>query len=90
MAGDLGMAILGRPSSAIQLGGQTLGQAQGLAAQGMGPQLFDPNVGINMALQQRGQDIQLAGANAQSRAALIGGLAGGLGALGGGFASRPT
>jgi hypothetical protein len=89
LAGDLGMTILGRPSSAIQLGGQTLGQAQGLAGQPIGPQLFDPNVGINMALQQRGQDMELMGANAAASGAMIGGLASGLGALGGGFLSRP-
>jgi hypothetical protein len=89
IAGDLGSAILGRPSSAIQLGGQTLGQAQGLAAQGIGPQLFDPNVGINMALQQRGQNMELMGANAAASGAIYGGLASGLGSLGGGFAGRP-
>jgi hypothetical protein len=79
IAGDIGMTLLGRPSQAIQLGGQTLGQATGLAAGPMGPQLFDPNVGINLALQQRGQDIQFQGAKAQARGALIGGLAGGIG-----------
>ena len=88
MAGDIGMTILGRPSQAIQLGGQMLGQAQGLAAGPTGPQLFDPNVGINMALQQRGQDIEFQGAKMQARGAMIGGLAGGLGSLGGGFASK--
>ena len=55
MAGDIGSVLLGRPSAAIGLGGQVLGQAQAGAAGPMGPQLFDPNVGINMALQQRGQ-----------------------------------
>ena len=88
MAGDIGMTLLGRPSSAIQLGGQMLGQAQGLAAGPTGPQLFDPNVGINMALQQRGQDIEFEGAKMQARGAMIGGLAGGLGSIGGGFISR--
>jgi len=84
MAGDIGMTILGRPSQAIQLGGQMLGQAQGLAAGPTGPQLFDPNVGINMALQQRGQDIEFQGAKMQARGAMIGGLAGGLGTAFGG------
>jgi len=88
IAGDLGMTILGRPSSAIQLGGQMLGQATGLAGQPTGPQLFDPNVGVNMALQQRGQDMELMAANAQAQGAMIGGALGGLGSLGGGFASR--
>ena len=81
MAGDLGMTILGRPSSAIGLGSQTLGQATGLAGQPIGPQLFDPNVGINLALQQRGQDMELAGANAQASGAIFGGLLGGAGAF---------
>lgn len=85
MAGDLGMTILGRPSQAIQLGGQTLGQATGLAAGPTGPQLFDPNVGINMALQQRGQDIELMGAKAQAKGAMLGGIAGGLGTAFGGL-----
>ena len=88
MAGDIGMTLLGRPSQAIQLGGQMLGQAQGLAAGPTGPQLFDPNVGINMALQQRGQDIEFQGEKMASQGAMLGGLAGGLGSLGGGFLSR--
>jgi hypothetical protein len=88
MAGDIGMTILGRPSQAIQLGGQMLGQAQGLAAGPTGPQLFDPNVGINMALQQRGQDIEFQGAKMQAKGAMLGGRAGGLGSLGGGFVSK--
>jgi len=79
MAGDIGMTLLGRPSQAIQLGGQMLGQAQGLAAGPTGPQLFDPNVGINMALQQRGQDIEFQGAKMQARGAMLGGIASGIG-----------
>lgn len=85
IAGDIGSTLLGRPSSAIGLGGQTLGQAQGLAAGPTGPQLFDPNVGINMALQQRGQDIELMGAQAQAKGAIIGGALGGLGSAVGGL-----
>jgi hypothetical protein len=85
MAGDIGMTILGRPSQAIGLGSQMLGQATGLAAGPTGPQLFDPNVGINMAMQQRAQDIEFQGAKMASQGAIIGGLAGGLGSLGGGF-----
>ncbi len=69
LAGDVGMTILGRPSAAIGLGGQMLGQAQQGAAGPMGPQLFDPNVGINMALQQRGQDVTFQGMQAQAKAA---------------------
>ena len=69
LAGDVGMTLLGRPSSSIGLGGQMLGQAQQGAAGPMGPQLFDPNVGINMALQQRGQDVTFQGMQAQAKAA---------------------
>jgi hypothetical protein len=71
--------------------------AQGMAGQ-QGPQLFDPNAGINLALQQNanlgsynanifGSQAGFAGAQAQARGAMIGGLASGLGALGGGFAA---
>lgn len=79
IAGDLGATILGRPSQGLALGGSILGQAQGQAAGPMGPQLFDPNVGINLALQQRGQDIEFQGAQAQARGGMIGGIAQGLG-----------
>jgi hypothetical protein len=83
IAGDLGSAILGRPSQSLALGGGVLGQAQGQAAGPMGPQLFDPNVGINLALQQRGQDIEFQGMQAQSRGSMLGGIAGGLGTYAG-------
>jgi hypothetical protein len=85
MAGDVGMTILGRPSSAIGLGSQMLGQAQAGAAGPMGPQLFDPNVGINMAMQQQSNQVAYAGAMAQADASKSAGLMGGLGAIGGGF-----
>lgn len=88
LAGDVGMTILGRPSSAIGLGGQMLGQAQQGAAGPMGPQLFDPNVGINMALQQRGQDVTFQGMMAQADAAKSAGLMGGIGSIAGGFLSK--
>jgi hypothetical protein len=83
MAGDVGMTILGRPSAAIGLGGQMLGQAQAGAAGPMGPQLFDPNVGINMAMQQRSQDINLMGAQAQANAAKSAGMMGAMGSIAG-------
>jgi hypothetical protein len=69
LAGDLGATILGRPSSAINLGGSVLGQAQQGAAGQMGPQLFDPNVGINMAMQRQSNQFGLLGAQAQADAA---------------------
>ena len=88
MAGDIGSVLLGRPSAAIGLGGQVLGQAQAGAAGPMGPQLFDPNVGINMALQQRGQDVTFQGMQAQAKAAGQAGFMGAVGAIGGGFLGR--
>ena len=85
IAGDIGSTLLGRPSAAIGLGGSVLGQAQAGAAGPVGPQLFDPNVGINMALQQRGQDVTFQGMMAQAEAARGAGIMGGLGAIGGGL-----
>jgi len=85
LAGDVGMTILGRPSSSINLGGQMLGQAQAGAAGPMGPQLFDPNVGLNMAMQQRGQDVTFQGMQAQAKAAGQAGVMGAVGAIGGGY-----
>ena len=90
MAGDVGMTILGRPSAAIGLGGQMLGQAQAGAAGPMGPQLFDPNVGLNMAMQQRAQDINFMGAQAQAKASRGAGLMGAIGAIGGGLLGNPS
>ena len=81
LAGDVGMTILGRPSSAIGLGNQMLGQATAGAAGPMGPQLFDPNVGLNMAMQQRGQDVTFQGMQAQANAASSAGTMGMLGSL---------
>jgi len=85
LAGDVGMTILGRPSSAIGLGNQMLGQATAGAAGPMGPQLFDPNVGLNMAMQQRGQDVTFQGMQAQAKAAGSAGIMGAVGAIGGGY-----
>jgi len=87
LAGDIGSTILGRPSAAIGLGGQVLGQAQQGAAGPMGPQLFDPNVGINLALQQRSQDVNYQGAMAQAGAARSAGRSNMFGSILGGVAS---
>jgi hypothetical protein len=83
MAGDLGSAILGRPSSGLMLGQGLLGQSQQIAGQPVGPQMFDPNTGINMAMQQRAQDMELMGAQAQASASRSAGTMGMLGSLGG-------
>ena len=85
LAGDVGMTILGRPSSAIGLGQSGIGAATNLAAQPVGPQLFDPNVGLNMALQQRGQDVTFQGMKAQAEAAGQAGVMGAIGGIAGGF-----
>ena len=85
LAGDVGMTILGRPSSAIGLGNQMLGQATAGAAGPMGPQLFDPNMGINMALQQRGQDVTFQGMQAQANAARSAGRSSMFGSIAGGL-----
>ena len=90
LAGDVGMTILGRPSSAVGLGSQMLGQAQQGAAGPMGPQLFDPNMGINMALQQRGQDINYQGAMAQANASRSAGIMGAVGSIAGGMMGGPA
>ena len=97
-ASDPFQAILGRPSNASQMGMAQQQFAQGMAGQ-QGPQLFDPNAGINLALGQNanlanynaniyGSQAGFAGAQAQARGAMIGGLASGLGAVGGGFAAK--
>ena len=83
LAGDLGNTILGRTSNAIALGGQTLGAAQTGAAGPMGPQLFDPNVGINMAMQQQANEVNYAGNMAQADASKQAGMMSAGGAIGG-------
>ena len=85
LAGDIGNTILGRTSSAINLGSQSLQSARENAAAQAGPNLFDANAGYNAALQQRGQDISYQGAQAQAGASRSSGIMGLFGALGGGF-----
>ena len=83
------MAILGRQSTAPQMGQQQQGYASGLMGSLQGPQLFDPNAGINLALQNASNlgSYQAAtyGATAGAQGQAIGGLLGGLGSLGGGL-----
>ena len=97
IAGDIGSTILGRPSSAIGLGQSGVGAATNLAAGQMGPQLFDPNVGLNMAMQQRSQDVTFQGMKAQADAAssagssgMLGSALGAAGSVVGGMASGGT
>jgi len=88
-------AILGRTSGASGMGSQAAQFAAGLAGQQLGPNLFDPNAGINLALQNYanqsnynsniyGAQAGFAGAQAQARGAMIGGALGGLGSAVGG------
>jgi hypothetical protein len=96
VASDPFQAILGRPSTAPGMGQASTQYAGSMASQPMGPNLFDPNAGINLALQQNqnmanyqssifGSQAALAGAQAQARGAASGGLMQGLGSLGGGL-----
>jgi hypothetical protein len=93
-ASDPFQAILGRGSNAAQMGMAQQQFAQGMAGQ-QGPQLFDPNAGINLALGQNanlsnynanifGSQAAFAGAQAQGQGAMIAGL--GQGAAGVGLA----
>jgi hypothetical protein len=96
VASDPFMTILGRPSQSQAAGLGSAQFASGLAGQNMGPMLFDPNAGINLAMQNNanqsnyqssifGAQAGFAGAQAQARGAMIGGALGGLGsAIGGG------
>jgi len=95
-AADPFQAILGRPAQAPGMGMASTQFAAGLANQPLGPNLFDPNAGINLALQNQanqanyqssiyGSQAGFAGAQAQARGAMIGGLMSGIGALGGGL-----
>lgn len=97
VASDPFQAILGRPSQAAGLGMQGAQFGAGLAGQPLGPNLFDPNAGINLALQNSanlsnynanifGSQAALAGAQAQARGAMIGGIFQGLGAGAGAIA----
>tara|TARA_R110000772_G_C13275774_1_gene436643 strand:+ start:467 stop:1723 length:1257 start_codon:yes stop_codon:yes gene_type:complete len=90
MAGDVGSTILGRTSNAIGLGNQVLSQAQVGAAQPMGPQLFDPNMGVNMAMQQQSNQLQANIAGAANKTAITGAIIGAVGSIGGGAAGKPA
>ena len=82
-------AILGRTSGAPGMGSQAAQFTAGLAGQQLGPNLFDPNAGINLALQNQanqsnyqsnifGAQAGMYGAQQQARGAIIGGALQGL------------
>jgi hypothetical protein len=92
MAGDIGSVILGRPSSAMGLGQQMLGQATGMAPGMSSAGVFDIGTGVNLGLMNQqnlaNYNANVYGAQAGAAGAMWGGLASGLGALGGGFAAK--
>ncbi|NBW21696.1 MAG: hypothetical protein EBR82_78440 [Caulobacteraceae bacterium] len=87
LAGDVANILIGRPSTAYAMGSQAFGQGAGLAQQPAGPQLFDPNAGINLALQNQANlgnyQSAIFGAKAGREGAIIGGGLSALGSLGG-------
>ena len=88
LSGDIANILIGRPSTAYGMGSQSFGQGANLAAQPTGPQLFDPNAGINLALQnssnQGNYQSSIFGAKAGREGAIIGGIASGIGSIAGG------
>jgi hypothetical protein len=85
IGGDPSQFLFGRPAQSTTMGSQLYGQATALAGQQAGPQLFDPNMGINMAMQQRSQDMNLLGAQIQADAANRSSLLGAAGSIGAAF-----
>lgn len=81
--------VLGRPSGALGVGQQQQGFAAGMQ-QAMGGNVFDPNAGVNLALQNQANlgNYQAAtyGARAGAQGAMMGGLMSGLGSAFGGLA----
>jgi hypothetical protein len=82
--------VLGRPSGALGIGQQQQGMAAGMMAQ-MGGQVFSPDAGVNLALQNAANlgNYQAAtyGARAGAQGAIMGGLMSGLGSAAGGLFS---
>ena len=89
---DPALAVTGRPSGAIPYAFQGMGQSMALGGRGATPQTFNPDMGLNLALAQRGQqmeyDANIFGAQQAGAGSVFGGLFTGLGALGGGLLSR--
>ncbi len=88
LTGDPFMSILGRPSQAFSAA-PGFGQQAGALGQ-TSPGLFSPESQYGGDVHASNYQGQLAArtATAQSRAAMIGGIVGGLGAIGGGFARK--
>jgi hypothetical protein len=83
IGGDPSQFLFGRPTQQTAFGSSLFGQAANIAAQQQGPQLFDPNAGINLAMQQRSQDMSLLGAQAQADATRSAGRSSAIGSIAG-------
>lgn len=85
-ASDPFQAILGRPANAAMQGQQWAGQAQAGLGQSV-PQFFNPDVGVNLALQQQGNmmdyNAALYGSQAAQHGNMMGGAMAGLGSMAG-------
>ncbi len=90
IGGDPSQFLFLRPTQATQMGSQLYGQAFNLAGQQVGPQLYDPNMGVNLAMQQRSQNMNLLGAQAQADASSRAGGLSALGSIGGAFIGGPA
>tara|TARA_R110002051_G_scaffold154782_3_gene226960 strand:+ start:15579 stop:16292 length:714 start_codon:yes stop_codon:yes gene_type:complete len=84
------MAVLGRPAQSMPYTFQT-GQGAMGASQRASPQLFNPDTGLNMDMARQGQEMEYQantyGAQQAMHGAIWGGIASGLGSLGGGMAA---
>jgi hypothetical protein len=81
-----GLQALGNAPLSYQAGQQQLGM--GLNAIGSAtPQMINPDMGANLGMQQRSNQVAASGANAQAQAGYTSGIFQGLGSLGGGFAA---
>ena len=79
MAGDQGMAILGRPTNSMNQGSMMMQSAQGMPT---GPGLFDMNAGVNYGMQNQANQMGLQGAQAQAGAARSAGMSSMFGQIG--------
>lgn len=82
-------AILGRPAQALPYSAATGQQALGFGSTQGTPNLFSPDAGVGLALQDSANranyQASVYGAQAQSQGSLLGGLLGGAGSFMGGF-----
>jgi len=83
---DPALAVTGRPSGAVPAAFQGLGQSMALGGRGATPQTFNPDTGLNLALAQRGQqmeyDANIFGAQQAASGSALGALFGGIGQIG--------